>query len=672
MSALSQQEIERLCIRNVLASSERVFFKDRHSRFVLASAGLLEVVRRQRPFEDVIGKTDAEFASPARAAEALIDEQRVMATGEPIFAKIEHETFEDRPDDWAQTTRLPLRDESGKVVGTWGVTHDITARVEVERALEMSREQLRASEDMHRLMFEHNPQAMFLFDRNTLHYIAVNTAAQQIYGYTREEFLAMSVHDLWEPEDIARNTRALENEPRGPQAEFAPAKPRRHRYKDGTVVDVDIISSDLMVDGRECRLASSLDVTERNRAAAELALARDQAIEASRAKSAFLANISHEIRTPMNGVLGMAELMLDGELNEDQRSLAHQVCRSGGEMVELIDDILDISKIEAGQLAIEVADFPLRETIEHACGVARLQGEGKGLAFDLLIEDDVPLDTRGDRQRLRQVIVNLVSNAVKFTSQGKVSMHASTRSATEGSKLLLIEVTDTGIGISKHALDHVFEPFTQADPSTTRNYGGTGLGLAIARELSELMGGRIGARSEPGAGSTFWIELPLEAATTTERPPALHLDSPPPLLLSWSTTPRVLVAEDSPTNQIVIVRTLAHCGCEADVAKDGREALEMLAARRYDAVLMDCQMPGMDGYEATAELRRRESATDHTPVIALTAHVLNGAREDCLRAGMDDYLAKPIQRQALMAMLQRWIAIPSELATGEHPLAQSA
>jgi PAS domain S-box-containing protein len=661
LGALSPEELDLLCFRNLLDGSEdRIFFKDRQGRFVVVSASFPRAPGAQSHTRDtLIGLTDAALFSGPHAEAALADEQHVMETGESMVAKIERETFHDRPDAWARTTKLPLRDEQGKIVGTWGIASDVTAQVEAQRELDESREQLESTERMQRVLFERNPQPMWGHDLETLQIVAVNHTAQAIYGYSHEEFLAMKIVDLMPPEDVASYLKAIEPA-RGSDEAGLPAGPQslHHRYKDGTVVEVEVTSNDVTIDGRECRISSAQDVTERNRAAAELAIARDRAVEASNMKSAFLANISHEIRTPMNGVLGMTELLLDSDLDEDQRSLAQQVTRSGELMVELINDILDISKIEAGQLELEISDYPLHETIEHACTAAALQAQAKGVEFDVQIGDAVPQLARGDCRRLRQILLNLVSNAVKFTNEGKVALRATGHSVTAAGSMLRVEVTDSGIGIESNALSLMFEPFTQADASTTRNYGGTGLGLAIASELTEIMGGAIGAESEPDVGSTFWVELPLAAPAVTSgrdgRPPRPS-DADAAVQPVWATPPQVLVAEDTPVNQIVAVRTLERCGCQAEVAGDGRQALEMLAKRHYDAVLMDCQMPVMDGYEATVEIRRRESGGRRTPVIAVTAHAMNGAVEKCLAAGMDDYISKPIQRAQLIETLRRWI-----------------
>jgi PAS domain S-box-containing protein len=662
LSGLSQEAAERLCLRNELASANvRISFKDRDGRFVLVSAGWLNAYARGRSLEDVIGRTHSEFFHESHAAAARDEDRRVLATGE-AGGKIEHETFDDRPDAWVEVLRMPLHDEDENVVGTWSIINDITAQVSAERALAASREELAASERMHRVLFEQNPQPTFIYDRSTMRFLAVNDAVEEIYGYAREELLELSITDLIPEEDHAEYLRSLQ-----PQNEeglgFRRAQARRHRYSDGTVVDVEVTSNDVVLDGRACRIASTRDVTERNRAAAELAAARDAAVEASSMKSAFLANISHEIRTPMNGVLGMTQLLLDSPLDADQRSLAEHLASSGELMVGLINEILDISKIEAGQLQLELNDFSLRESIATACAATHRQAVAKGIDLVQEIDPALPSLSRGDGRRLHQILLNLIVNAVKFTGEGRIVVRATVASQHGAASTVRIEVIDPGIGIEPSQIKNMFEPFTQADASTTRKYGGTGLGLAISRELIELMGGTIGATSEPGNGSTFWIELLLYEPATTPAGPLAPLEVGGAAQPQWSTAPFVLVVEDSPVNQIVVVRTLERCGCRTDVAHNGRQALEMLSKQHYDAVLMDCQMPEMDGYEATAALRARENGGPRTPVIAMTAHAMQGDREQCLDAGMDDYLSKPIQRDWLIDTLRRWLPPTSDDAT---------
>ena len=383
--------------------------------------------------------------------------------------------------------------------------------------------------------------------------------------------------------------------------------------------------------------------------------ARDEAVEASNTKSAFLRNVSHEIRTPMNGVMGMTELLLQTPLNDEQRTYAEQVEQSGEHMLTIINDILDISQIETGRVELEIDEFDLYETIERACVPGGLEAQAKGVALEIEVDPQAPRRVRGDSARVRQVLMNLVGNAVKFTAEGSVRVRMMPRlePIVNGVRF---EVVDTGIGIEPAILERMFEPFVQADGSTTRKYGGNGLGLSIAKELVELMGGLLGAESQPGHGSTFWIELPMQrvasvsAHTGRERGPTRGERRPDP------SAPFILVVEDSPVNRLVTVRVLERCGFRAHVVNDGQEALDALSMQVYDAVLMDCQMPELDGYEATRELRRREGDGRRTPVIAMTAHAMTGDRERCLEAGMDDYIAKPVRSQALVAVLSRWVA----------------
>jgi PAS domain S-box-containing protein len=524
--------------------------------------------------------------------------------------------------------------------------------VNVEQA-----EQLRASAREHRLLFEQNPQPMLAYDRETLAIVAVSNAAVASYGYSREEFLALTLKDIRPPEDVPRLLHYL-NKQGGPgRSGFSETHHTRHQHKDGTIIEVDITGDNVTLAGRNCRIVVCQDVTERNKATAELAVARDEAIEASNTKSAFLANVSHEIRTPMNGVIGMSELLLETDLDEEQYSYAEQVSRSGEQMLSIINDILDISKIETGQLELDLTDFALHNTIESACAVASIEANAKDVEFEVRFDDDVPLHVHGDSGRLRQIVLNLVANAVKFTAAaGSVVVTVSTPQIVDEVATVRVEVTDSGIGIDPAVLDKMFEPFTQADVSTTRKYGGTGLGLAIARELTDLMDGKIGAESKLGRGSKFWIEVPLPIAAESgaavkpsqRRAPAQHLGASAPL---------VLIADDTPVNQIVAVRALQRCGCRSDIVNDGYEALEAMLTQRYDAILMDCQLPEMDGYETTREIRRREGGARRTPVIAMTAHAMTGDLEKCLVAGMDDYISKPLRHQALAEVLERWIAV---------------
>jgi PAS domain S-box-containing protein len=531
---------------------------------------------------------------------------------------------------------------------------DVTERTRAMAELVTTREQLRRSEERYRGLFEKNPQPMVVYDRRTLEIVSCNDAMVAGYGYTADELRSMTVLDLQPSEDVESLREYLLGNPGGSRPELADARhgyPGRHRRRDGSIIEIEVTSENLDLDGRRCRVALYSDVTERKRAAEEVVVARDQALAASREKSGFVASVSHEIRTPMSGVMGMAELLLGTDLDDEQRDYAQQVLRSGEQMLAIINDLLDLSKIETGNLELEIADFDLRELLERACSSARLAAQAKDLAFAIEVDEAVPDRLRGDGRRLGQIALNLAANAVKFTAEGAVMVSVGSRPGADGATALRVEVADSGIGIDPVHLERIFDPFAQAEVATTRLYGGSGLGLAIARQLTELMGGRISAQSELGAGSTFVVEVELAPAAAA----AVPRETDETAAASWAQPPQLLVVEDSQVNQLVAARALERCGCEVDVVSDGLEALEVLESRTYDAILMDCQMPGLDGYKTTAEIRRREEGVRHTPVIAMTAQAMDGDRERCLEAGMDDYLTKPLRHGELVGALQRWL-----------------
>ena len=390
----------------------------------------------------------------------------------------------------------------------------------------------------------------------------------------------------------------------------------------------------------------------------DLCRAKEAAEEASRAKSEFLANMSHEIRTPMNGVLGVAELLLQTKLTDRQRQFVHTVRSSGKNLLYIINDILDFSKIEAGRLELEQIDFDLRELIDSIYDLFSGKASKKGLTLTSRVQKDIPRIVHGDPVRLRQVLTNLIGNAIKFTGQGSVNLQVTMEGHEPENCVLHFEVRDTGIGLTSDQRQGIFDAFTQADSSTTRKYGGTGLGLAISKQLVTLMGGDISVDSEPGLGATFRFTARLQVSHDQESAIAEYQkEQEESSLPTYRFDCRVLVAEDNPTNQIVVKGMLEILGCHVTPAANGREAVLMAKEGSYDIILMDCQMPELDGYSATAEIRaqERKGGCKPTPIIALTAHVMSGDREHCLQAGMDDYLGKPLQQNRLQDMLKKWL-----------------
>lgn len=447
---------------------------------------------------------------------------------------------------------------------------------------------------------------------------------------------------------------------------FAQREPFQAEYRlrkfDGTYGAIlEIAQPTYLTDGAFIGyVGSCFDISERKGMEIELRNAKEVAEQMSKAKTFFLANMSHEIRTPMNGIIGMTEMMLlDPSLQEDHRQLAETIMRCSEGLVVLINDILDFSKVETGHIELRCAPMNLKETLSEVVVFLSLGSQSKKLDIRVDYPDGLPFAVMGDAARLRQVFTNIVGNAIKFTHRGFVRVSVQYETQTTGLGEFLVRVTDSGIGIPEDKIDSIFDEFVQAESGSSRQFKGTGLGLAICRRLVHLMGGQIGVDLPDEGGSSFWLTLPLPLSTEEELARAkVELDRPKRDLLVGKTRSsgpwKILLVEDNPVNQALASRFLEKLGCVVTVADDGEQALIKVQESNFDLVLMDCQMPVLDGYEATKRIRALGSPYTKLPIVALTAHALASERDQCIAVGMNDYLTKPFRYDQLASVVKAW------------------
>ena len=559
-----------------------------------------------------------------------------------------------------------VTDARGRTVAVSAIARDISARKQVER-------DLRASEERFRLATSVTNEVIWDWDltRDEVHY---GEALHSMFGH-RPELMSSdgsSGKSFIHPDDVDEVLGSLDRFFAGGEEVWSAEY--RFQRTDGSYANVSDRALAMRAgNGTVLRMIGSMrDVTAQHVAAETMSEARNVAEAANRSKSEFLANMSHEIRTPMNGVHGMLDLALETALRPEQRDLLETAKSSADLLLTVINDILDVSKIEAGKLQFESASFDLRDVVRIAMRPFALRASDKGLHFAVDIAPDLPAVVNGDSARFRQVLINLVGNAIKFTAHGEVAVSVMRDPALAANDVVVpvqVLVRDTGIGIARDKHESIFSAFVQEDASTTRRYGGSGLGLAIAGQLASLMGGGVSVESTIGEGSTFCFRLCFDAAssaapTNDAYPEALvHRASPG----AFTTPPlRILLAEDNAVNQKVLTMLLGRGGHSLTLATTGREAVAEFQKGKFDLILMDVHMPDLGGFEATQLIRAEEAGTgSRIPIIAVTARAMNGDRERCLAAGMDDYLSKPVSRVALFQALERWSVMPDAESSAE-------
>ncbi|MBX3348926.1 MAG: CHASE domain-containing protein [Nitrospira sp.] len=633
----------------------RVFWKDRSLRFLGCNPLFARDAGKSHPGE-LLGKTDHDLAWATEAERYQADDANIIETERPKIAFEEPQTTPSGRTTWVRTSKVPLKNQANQVIGVLGMYEDVSE----QRAMEA---RVRESEERFTLAMQAASDGLWDWNIQTqVTYFSPQWKA--MLGYADQELENSFV--TWErlvDEDGRVWTMALINDclcgrSNGFRTEF------QMRHKDGHWVDV--LSRAILVrtpNGEPLRMVGThVDITERNAIARELeqaaqtmeqqnqalSVAHNQALAATEAKSAFLASMSHEIRTPLNAIIGMAELLKETSLSQDQADYVQRFSRAADHLMGLVSDILDLSKIEAGKLQLEQIPFNPRELMATVRDLLAVSAKSKQLTLDMHVQPNVPSTVIGDPTRLRQVLMNLVGNAIKFTEQGQVVVTVEVIADDR----MRFAVSDTGIGIPSDKLSFIFERFTQGDTTTTRKFGGTGLGLSICQRLVSMMEGRLNVTSAVGVGSTFEFTLRLPSASETVTPRSnghVQRETEPPARPSAPPL-RILVVDDLEDNRAIVAHYLKQDAYVMDMADNGRMALEKFQTGSYDLVLMDVQMPIMDGLQATRAMRQWER-TEHrapTPILALTAHALEEEAKKSLDAGCTAHLTKPIKKQALL------------------------
>ena len=631
-----------------------VIRKDADSRFTYASPSFCRLVKKS--LDEIRGKTDYDLFPQELADKYVHDDQQVMQT-KRTFEDIEVHQNPQGQKLYVQVIKSPILDAKGQVRGVQGLFWDVTDR----KAAEIG---MRESEARKRAIFEAAIDCILFIDTEG-RIVEFNRASEETFGYRRDEVIGRLMPEIFVP--AASRHRLQKNLLRyAGQGEMGSMLGKRLETpmikQNGQEFVAEMATQPIPLTGGSAGFAVFIrDITQRKQAEEALRRAKESAESASRSKGAFLANMSHEIRTPMNAIIGMTEFVLESDLTREQREYLEMVVQSSNALLNLLNDVLDFSKIEAGKLHLEELPFELRAWLEESLKSLAFRARQKNLYCRWEVASETPDRVRGDPHRLHQILVNLVSNAIKFTDTGGITIRVRPVRQAGDQAVLLFEIRDTGIGIPPEKCQTVFEEFEQADNSTRRRFGGTGLGLSICSRMARMMHGRIRVKSKLGQGSVFQFtaRLGLASEQAAEAASSATDQAQGSASAAAGSTPlNILVAEDSPINQRLAVGLLEKQGHRVVVAHNGQQAIDQFQSGHFDLILMDVQMPELDGFEATAAIRELEAGA-HTPIIAMTAHALKGDRERCLAVGMDDYLSKPIRSKKLYEMIARYVPRPN-------------
>jgi PAS domain S-box-containing protein len=626
--------------------SLHVIRKDTKGRFTYASPSFCTLVGK--PLEQIRGKTDRDLFPKDLAEKYMQDDRRVMDSKTP-FEDVESHPGPQGRKMYVQVMKTPIFDSRGDVIGIQGLFWDVTGRKSAEIAM-------RESEARKRAIFEAAMDCIIFIDQDG-RIVEFNPCSEQTFGYDRAEVIGKEMTEILVP---AKSRTRLRDNLLGYSGEGKVGSMLGRRLetpmtrKNGEAFAAEMVTQPIPLTSGAVGFAVFVrDITQRKMQEEALRKAKEAAEAANRSKGAFLANMSHEIRTPMNAIIGMTELVLDTSLTSEQQEYLEMVLDSSNSLLALLNDILDLSKVEAGKLELEELPFDLRQWFEESIKSMAFRAKQKDLTLQCAVDPEVPEHLIGDWHRLHQVLLNLLANAIKFTDRGGIHVKIRPYRREERFVELLFEVRDTGIGIPPQKCKAIFQEFEQADNSTKRRYGGTGLGLAICRRLVELMQGRIGVKSVVNEGSVFHFTARFGLQELPDSGPQEGPVAGPETRESAAggRPLKILLAEDSPVNQRLAVGLLKRKGHLVTVAANGRQAVEAFQNEPFDLVFMDVQMPEMDGFEATETIRAAEEKGQHVPIIAMTAHAMKGDRERCLQSGMDAYLAKPIRARELYEII---------------------